>query len=273
MAPGCRAFPEAITIMLSYQHAYHAGNPADLHKHAALSGLLSLLTRKSRGITYMETHAGRGLYDLAGPEARKTREADMGIARATLPEGPYADAISGLRAAHGPTAYPGSPLIAAQILREQDRLHLMELHPTEYAALRKAVAGPRVAVHRRDGFEGVLALSPPSPRRGLVLVDPSYEVKSDYVAAAAFARKLIAIWPQAVVMIWYPLLAARRHEDLLQGLRPMRATTHEVRFAARPGHGMGGSGLALVNAPYGVAGVLEIAAAIVRDLPGEPPPR
>lgn len=237
--------------MLSYQHAYHAGNPADLHKHAILAGLLAALTRKPRGITYMESHAGRGLYDLSGPEAQKTGEAAQGIAKATLPEGPYARALAQVRERYGTDAYPGSPLIAQALLRDQDRLHLMELHPAEFASLKANAKGPNVSVHRRDGYEGVLALSPPDPRRGMVLVDPSYEVKSEYDDAAAFVRKLIARWPQAVVMLWYPILPAGRHRDLVSALSPLGPLIDEAGFKARENHRMTGSGVALINAPYG----------------------
>jgi 23S rRNA (adenine2030-N6)-methyltransferase len=248
--------------MLSYQHAYHAGNAADLHKHIALAELIARLTVKSRGLTYVETHAGRGLYDLAGPEARKTGETARGIARlAPDPATPYGMAVAAVRARHGASAYPGSPLVARALLRPQDRLVLHELHPAEHAALAFALpareaAVPPAAIHRRDGFEGTLALAPPEPRRGLVLVDPSYEVKTDYAAAATFVRKLLARWPEAVVLAWYPLLAAGRHEALLAGLRSLPIRRDEVGIAGAE-TGMTGSGLVLVNGPHGSARALE----------------
>lgn len=242
--------------MLSYQHAYHAGNPADLHKHIALAELLARLTTKARGIAYAETHAGRGRYDLAAPEALKTGEAAEGITRiAPDPATPYGRALAAARAAHGASAYPGSPLIARSLLRPQDRITLMELHPAEHAALRGALAGEGVAIHGRDGFEGLLALAPLAPRRGLVLIDPSYEVKSDYAAAADFARRLIAKWPQATLLIWHPLLPEGRHAALIDGLRALPVLRDEVAFARPPARGMTGSGLALVNPPHGAAAV------------------
>ncbi len=242
--------------MLSYQHAYHAGGPADIHKHMALAELIALLTRKARGISYAETHAGRGLYDLAGPEAARTGEAANGIARLRPdPATPYGQAIASVRQAHGATAYPGSPLVAGHLLRPQDRIALMELHPAENAALRLALRGTDAAIHRRDGYEGVLALAPFAPRKGLVLVDPSYEVKTEYAAAAEFARKLIAKWPEAIVLVWYPLLPAGRHADLLGGLAPLRPICDEVRFSPEPPRGMTGSGLAMVNAPHGAGAI------------------
>lgn len=244
--------------MLSYQHAYHAGNAADLHKHAALAALLARLTAKPRGISYLESHAGRGLYDLAAPEALRTGEAARGIARAR-PGGAYARALAAVRAEHGQTAYPGSPLIARSLLRAHDRLVLFEMHPTEHAALREALAGPGVAIHRRDGHEGLPALCPPTPRRGLALIDPSYEVKDEYARAAATALAVLRRWPEGVVMVWYPILPAGRHRDLLDALAPARGAgllVREARFREAPGRGMTGSGVALLNPPHGTAAAL-----------------
>lgn len=242
--------------MLSYQHSYHAGNPADLHKHLVLAELLNLLTRKARGISYLETHAGRGLYDLAAPESLKTGEATEGIEAIELPDSPLKTALDITRRRFGKSAYPGSPLIARTLLRAQDRLHLMELHPAEFGALRKALRSKNTAVHHRDGYEGVLSLSPPKPRKGLVLVDPSYEVKTEYEQVADFTHKLMAKWPEATVMIWYPILPAGRHEDLISWLK-LNFIRHEVSFTLKDGEGMIGSGLVLVNAPYGSSDILK----------------
>jgi 23S rRNA (adenine2030-N6)-methyltransferase len=246
--------------MLSYQHAYHAGGPADLHKHIVLAELLARLTAKTRGITYAETHAGRGLYDLGGPEAAKTGEAAAGIARIHPdPATPFGQALGVIRDKAGPAAYPGSPAVARALLRPQDRVVLMELHPAEHEALAAAFRDEGVAVHRRDGFEGVLALAPFRPRRGLVLVDPSYEVKDEYAGAAAFVRRLVARWPEAAVLVWYPLLPAGRHKDLREGLKGLPVVFDEAGFVAPPDRGMTGSGLALVNAPYGAENVFRSA--------------
>jgi 23S rRNA (adenine2030-N6)-methyltransferase len=247
--------------MLSYQHGYHAGGPADLHKHIVLAELLARLTAKPRGISYVETHAGRGRYDLSAPEALKTGEAAQGIGRiAPDPATPFGRALSSLRAEAGPSAYPGSPLVAWALLRPQDRLALMELHPAEHAALVTALAGPGVAIQRRDGFEAALALAPFRPRRGLVLVDPSYEVKTEYAATAAFIRRLLAKWPEACVLVWYPLLPAGRHRELISALEPLPVRVDEVAFDRPPARGMTGSGLALVNGPHGAEAAFAAAA-------------
>ncbi len=238
--------------MLSYQHGYHAGGPADLHKHIVLAELLARLTLKPRGISYLETHAGRGLYDLAAPEAVKTGEAARGIGRiAPDPATPFGRALAAARAASGVSAYPGSPLVARALLRPQDRVTVMELHPAEHAGLVAAMGGEGTAIHRRDGFEGALALAPLKPRRGLVLVDPSYEVKAEYEAAAGFVRRLVAKWPETAVLVWYPLLPEGRHRGLLAGLGALPVLVDEVGFAPAPERGMTGSGLVLVNGPHG----------------------
>jgi len=247
--------------MLSYQHAYHAGNAADVHKHLHLAMVLRRLTEKPRPLTYMETHAGRGLYDLASTEARKTAEADAGITamlgEGRVPAGPYRDVLAAVRARCGETAYPGSPLIAAEVLRRSDQLHLMELHPREHAALKQALTAPNIHIHKRDGYEGVLALAPPTPRRGMVLVDPSYEVKSEYEQVAEFTVRLHARWPQAVVMLWYPILPAGLHEGLRRRLEAAGLPAlliHEVDMPPHWEKGMRGSGVAVINLPYGLAG-------------------
>ncbi|MFN7004681.1 MAG: 23S rRNA (adenine(2030)-N(6))-methyltransferase RlmJ, partial [Roseinatronobacter sp.] len=200
--------------MLSYQHAYHAGSLADVHKHALLAVMLDYLTQKPKPLFYMETHAGRGLYDLQGPEARKTGEAAQGIGRAGqwfAADHPYARILAAVRAQHGAMAYPGSPLIAAYGLRDIDTLHLAERHPAEFAALEQVMRPHRAQVYPRDGFELALALTPPEPRRGLMLIDPSYEIASDYDDMARFIGLIARKWNVGVIALWYPLLTDSRH--------------------------------------------------------------
>ena len=244
--------------MLSYQHAYHAGNLADLHKHALLAWMLDYLTAKPKPLSYLETHAGRGLYDLAGPEAEKTGEARAGITRALsqdwLPaEHPLRQALDQIHAMHGADAYPGSPLIARYFLRPEDNAHLAELHPAEHQALAR-IAG-FAHVHHRDGFQMAQAVCPPTPRRGLLLIDPSYEVKDDYDAIPGQIAKLARKWNVGIIALWYPVLTDNRHAPMLAALRQAHpdALLSQVHFPpARPGHGMVGSGLFVINPPYGL---------------------
>ncbi|MRX50237.1 23S rRNA (adenine(2030)-N(6))-methyltransferase RlmJ [Paracoccus sp. S-4012] len=252
--------------MLSYQHAYHAGNLADLHKHALLARMLAYVTAKPKPLSYLETHAGRALYDLGAPEARRTREAEAGIERALaegwLPPGePLLQVLGRVRKREGARAYPGSPLIAAEMLRPGDRIDLAELHPAEAEALEAAMSG-RARIHREDGFGMAGRLCPPEPRRGLMLVDPSWEVKADYDRLPAFVARIARKWNVGVIALWVPILGDLRHAGMLAALTAghPEALWSEVRFPpAREGHGMVGSGIFVVNPPWGTA---EAAAAI-----------
>lgn len=245
--------------MLSYQHAFHAGNLADVHKHAVLAWVLDYLTQKDKPLSYIETHAGRGLYDLASEPALKTGEAAAGIAIAEgwfPPDHPYRRRLAEVRAMAGPAAYPGSPLIAALSLRAGDTIHLCELHPQEVAALRSAMAQWGAHIHAREGLAEALALCPPTPRRGLLLIDPSYEVKADYDRLPKVIGQIARKWNVGTIILWYPILAGQPHRPMLAALQAAHpdALVHEVRFPpAREGHRMEGSGLFVVNPPFGLA--------------------
>ncbi len=261
--------------MLSYQHAYHAGNIADVHKHAALCCVLDYMVQKDKPLTYVETHAGRGLYDLTAPEAEKTGEAAKGIAKleSVFPgTHPYRQMLEKARSRHGRTAYPGSPLIARTMLRPKDTLHLAELHPQEHRALEELLQGTGAHVYREDGFHLARRLTPPDPRRGLMLIDPSYEVKQDYLALPPFLADMHRKWNVGVLMLWYPILTSGSHQPMIKALEGMDfpgALHHQVSFPpARPGHGMVGSGLFFVNAPFGTAAELDAIAARLAERPG-----
>ncbi|WP_179379016.1 23S rRNA (adenine(2030)-N(6))-methyltransferase RlmJ [Jannaschia marina] len=245
--------------MLSYQHGYHAGNAADVHKHALLATVLDYMTRKDKALSYLETHAGRGLYDLSSAAARRTCEAAQGVAR-LLPrfpaDHPYARVLGAVRVRHGATHYPGSPLIAAGLLRRFDRIDLAELHPQENGALLAAMPeSPNTRIHRRDGLEMAKALTPPDPRRGLMLIDPSWELREDYTRIAGLLPKLHRKWGVGILMLWYPILPDRRHRPMIRALAEAipDLMVHEVAFAAaRAGHGLEGSGMAVVNPTWGL---------------------
>ena len=244
--------------MLSYQHAFHAGNLADVHKHALLAWMLAYLTRKDKPLSYLETHGGRALYDLSDAAAQKTGEAAQGIERVAAwfdAEHPYAQVLNQIRQDNGPHSYPGSPLIAATLLREADSLHLAELHPQEHAALELAMSPYPAKIHKRDGFEMAHALTPPTPRRGLMLIDPSFEVKEDYAATPRHIAKYTRAWNVGIIALWYPVLTSGAHKPMITALKQAHpeALCSEVRFPpARPGHGMVGSGMFVINPPYGL---------------------
>ncbi|MDD7970554.1 23S rRNA (adenine(2030)-N(6))-methyltransferase RlmJ [Roseinatronobacter alkalisoli] len=245
--------------MLSYQHIYHAGNLADVHKHALLAWVLAYLTAKDKPLSYLETHAGRGLYALDAPEALKTGEAAAGITRMQArfaPDHPYRVALNAIHARHGENAYPGSPLIAATLLRAQDSMALAELHPREFAALRTTMAGTGAHLRHEDGLDMAMSICPPTPRRGVLMIDPSYEVKEDYARLPKLLGDLRRKWNVGVLMLWYPVLQAGMHGPMLAriGQDHPDAAVFEIAFPpVRQGHRMVGAGLVVVNPPWGMA--------------------
>lgn len=245
--------------MLSYQHGFHAGNFADVHKHLLLTLLLQSLNRKSKPWSYLETHGGRARYDLACGQAQKTGEFHGGIAR--LWQQPCPEAVQGYlaevaRINEGAlTTYPGSPLLAAQLARDNDHIHVMELHPAEAEALKAVFRhDSRVAVHHRDGYEGVLSLLPPKPNRGVVLIDPSYEVKQEYAQLVKFVVKACKRWSNGCFAIWYPLLPAGFWQQMKRDLAATgihNILCSELEVAAADGErGMYGSGMLVINPPW-----------------------
>lgn len=202
--------------MLSYQHGFHAGNRADVLKHAVLDGVLRHAAGLDRPVLHVETHAGRGVYDLTGTQARKTGEAEAGVLNllgrtdAPAPLAPWLDHVR----ACGPRAYPGSPKLAADRLGNRARLVLFELHPTEHTALAETFASDRrVQVKKADGYAGALRLA---SRRGevmTVLADPSYETLADMEALAEWTPRALARWPDAWLMVWLPLFKDEREAE------------------------------------------------------------
>jgi 23S rRNA (adenine2030-N6)-methyltransferase len=249
--------------MLSYRHGFHAGNHADVLKHVVLVQLLRQLTKKDKPLWVIDTHAGAGSYSLEqGFAARKSEFAD-GIGRLwsrdDLPAA-LADYVGEVRAANPDGAlrvYPGSPQIALQVTRTQDRLRLFELHGNESRALEEhfAGAGRRVAVVAGDGFKGLRAVLPPPSRRGLALIDPSYEIAEDYRAVRAAVRDGLERFATGTYAVWYPQLQRRESENLPAELQ--RIATGDwlhawlrVKAPAADGFGLHGSGLFVFNPPW-----------------------
>ena len=260
--------------MLSYQHAYHAGGPADVHKHALLALVLRHLADKPKPFCAIDLHAGEGVYDLTAAAAEKTAEYRRGIGLVwpVTPSpglGDYLDAVRSVNAGGTLQFYPGSCAIMRAALRDQDRLIVNDLHPAAATALERwARRDPRIAVHRRDAIAALPALVPPLVRRGVVLIDPSYEVKAEYTTVAAALCRAQAKWSDGIFMLWYPLLADNRHRVLHEALAEIDAPmlTSEIVFGASgpadaPSLGLRGSGMLVINPPWGFAAATEAVSA------------
>lgn len=253
---------------MNYRHDYHAGNAADVFKHVALVALLRRLQRKEAPLSYVETHAGRGRYALTNEMAQKTGEFLRGIARLWPPGrtlGPLLADYVGLVAAQneGPelTCYPGSPWLARALLRPRDRMILCELRAADAQALRELFRGDaRVAVHQRDGYEALGALLPPTPRRGLVLVDPPYERPDELAVAVRGLQVAKARWAEACVALWYPLkgplAASLLHAAVLRAALPEVLCVELSVGDPRDPAVLSGSGLLLVDPPWQIDQVL-----------------
>jgi len=254
--------------MLSYRHAFHAGNHADVLKHFVLVQLGRHLAQKDKPFWIIDTHAGAGLYTLDAGYATQLREYEAGIgrlwARDDLPAA-LADYVGLVRACNpGAThaaetlrVYPGSPWLALQTLRPQDRLRLFELHSSDSVLLRDNFKdqGRRVSITAANGFDALKALLPPPPRRALVLIDPPYETRDDYAHVVAALKEGLARFATGVYAVWYPRLArteARQLPARLQSL-PVRSwlnVTLDVRKPSADGFGMYGSGMFVINPPW-----------------------
>jgi 23S rRNA (adenine2030-N6)-methyltransferase len=249
--------------MLSYRHGFHAGNHADVLKHFIWVQLLLHLTKKDKPLWVIDTHAGAGCYSLEQGFAVRNDEFESGIVRLWSRKGlpaPLANYVEQVRAVNPDGAlrsYPGSPQFALQMTREQDRLRFFELHTNESKALQDCFrsASRRVAVIAGDGFAGLKAVLPPPSRRGLVLIDPSYEHASDYQAVLVAMRDALQRFATGTYAVWYPQVQRRESEDLPSQLRRLAGgdwldVSLEVMTPAADGFGLHGSGLFIFNPPW-----------------------
>ena len=255
--------------MLSYRHAFHAGNHADVLKHFVLWLVLDYFNRKDKSYWYVDTHSGAGLYDLGGSEAQKVGEYRSGIARLmaaeALPE-PLAQFRGRLKdILPQANLYCGSPWLAQAQTRGCDRLRLFELHPADFALLennmREAGLKRSGIIRREDGFKGLISLLPPPTRRAVVLIDPPYEEKQDYARVVQTLKEAQKRFAQGCYLLWYPCLSreeSRRLPEQLKKLSPDNYLLAELHAAAprADGFGMHGSGMFLINPPYLLAGQL-----------------
>ncbi|MFT4059427.1 MAG: 23S rRNA (adenine(2030)-N(6))-methyltransferase RlmJ [Legionella sp.] len=247
--------------MLSYQHGYHAGNFADVIKHIALTRLLSYMTQKDTPLLYLETHSGKGLYDLKYRQAEKTGEYKQGVKliwpdKKTLPATfhEYIQVLKQLNHTNELNMYPGSPYLAINGLRTQDRMYFCELHPTEFEALSQI---PRMhkKVHfsKSDGVAALNAVLPPPEKRGLIFIDPSFEVKDDYRDIPAAIKQAYNRFATGVYCLWYPVVNQRLTQQLIrrmQAINTKNAVRVEFNLTKSSMEGMSGTGLWVINPPY-----------------------
>lgn len=255
--------------MLSYRHVHHAGNHADVLKHTVLLAVLDHFNRKDKPYWVIDTHAGAGGYRFDTGRAKAHAEHEDGIGRLwernDLPP-PVAAYVAAIRADNPDghlRRYPGSPLLALRTMRASDRLRLFELHPADVKLLGQNIAGAapdaqkRVAIRQEDGFAGMKALLPPPPRRGLVLIDPSYEDKRDYLQVVSALKEGLQRFATGTFMLWYPLLQRNESITLAGKLKKLAPDWLNLTLTVQPpspdGLGMHGSGVFLINPPWTLA--------------------
>jgi 23S rRNA (adenine2030-N6)-methyltransferase len=257
---------------MNYRHAFHAGGPADVVKHAVLARFLIYLREKPAAFRVIDTHAGAGIYDLCGPEAARSPEWREGIHRLlTTPVNdkartllaPYLDVVTGLNGASDLTAYPGSPALIRALLRQQDRLTACELEPDAAAALARNLGRDRrVRIVAIDGWVALNAYVPPKERRGLVLIDPPFEAPDEFERLAGALDAAHRKWATGLFLLWYPIKDRKEPDALARQLRRsamagiLRA---EVEFGAPRGSGrLAGCGLLAINPPWTLADELAL---------------
>jgi 23S rRNA (adenine2030-N6)-methyltransferase len=256
---------------MNYRHGYHAGNFADVVKHIALIAILQHLKKKDAAFSVVDSHAGRGLYDLSAAEAGKTGEAEAGIGRLWNLSGAMPEALAAYLALvkQKPGWYPGSPLIAAELLRSQDRLTAIEKHPEEFALLRQSLAPFRNAqAEQGDGYSRAIKLLPPPSRRGLALLDPPFESPDEFSALAQTVRDAWRKFATGIYLIWYPVKStadavAFTGEVLAGGME--KALDIQIAIDAVSGK-LARAGLLVINPPYGFETAMRESATLIAPL-------
>lgn len=245
--------------MLSYRHSFHAGNFADLIKHIVLVEILEHLIKKDTPFDYIDTHAGAGLYNLKSADSQKLQEYAEGIGKLDFDEFPelesYFQVIRSFNQSDSIDFYPGSPSIAKCFLRSQDKGWLFELHPKDHDLLQNSFSKTKnIRVHHQDGFDGLKALVPPSSKRGLVLIDPSYEIKTEYKLVIDRVIAAHKKFSHGIYTIWYPVVDRRTITDMQRklvnsGIRNIQQ--FELGIADDSANrGMTSSGMIVINPPW-----------------------
>lgn len=256
--------------MLSYRHAFHAGNHADVLKHFVFSQVLQYFNQKEKPYWVIDTHAGAGMYGLKSEFAQKNAEFEDGVARLinakNLPVAleNFKKIVLNFNQNNGLTVYPGSPKIAEYCCREQDKLRLFELHPSDFKLLTENFSGneKQTKVLQQDGFVGIKACLPPPTKRAVVLVDPPYEVKDDYEKVVETIKDSLKRFATGTYLIWYPLLQRPEPQWMIKNLSHLNISswlnvTLSVQTPASDGFGMYGSGMFVINPPWTLPKVLD----------------
>lgn len=256
---------------MNYRHAYHAGNFADVMKHAVYAMVLEHLKQKEKPFFVLDTHAGTGKTDLSGIEAQKTGEFRQGIARimeAGSPHPllkPYLATLTEM-----PESYPGSPTIAARLSRSQDRLAFCELHPEDADLLRENYRHDRrIKTHEMDGYAALKAMLPPPERRGVVLIDPPFEERNEYERLINTLKAALTRWATGTLIVWYPVKDPSVNGAFLEQVTqhiPTETLRLELQIMASNPSRMTGSGLLIVNPPYSLTQKTEAGTSAVREL-------
>jgi 23S rRNA (adenine2030-N6)-methyltransferase len=255
--------------MLSYRHAFHAGNHADVLKHFVLSQVLQYFNQKDKPYWFVDTHAGAGLYALASEFSQKNAEFKDGIARLInhqeLPDclKDFIKIILDFNKNDALAFYPGSPKIAEHCCREQDKLRLFELHPSDFNLLAANFAGKekQTKVMQQDGFQGIKACLPPPTKRAVILIDPPYELKEDYEKVVTSIQECLKRFATGTYLIWYPLLQRPEPELMVDKLKKISKidwldTRILVERPPTNGYGMVGSGMFIINPPWKLPEIL-----------------
>ena len=254
--------------MLSYRHAFHAGNHADVLKHLVFSLVLAYMNQKPKPYWVIDTHAGAGMYALKSEFAQKNTEFEYGIARLfaeqNLPEplSDFANLIKKFNVNNVLNFYPGSPKIAAHFLRTDDKLRLFELHPSDCKLLLENIIhkGRQTKIEMQDGFAGITACLPPPTKRAVVLIDPPYELKDDYSRVVDCIKDSLKRFATGTYLIWYPLLQRPEPAEMVRELIALDTNFLQVEMTVQApsldGYGMYGSGMFIVNPPYTLPNIL-----------------
>jgi 23S rRNA (adenine2030-N6)-methyltransferase len=269
--------------MLSYRHAFHAGNHADILKHYTLSIVLEYFNQKDKPYCVIDTHAGAGMYQLNSEYSQKNKEFETGISRLlstlSLPTSlqKFATLVQSFNSPNNLNLYPGSPKVSQYYLRKHDQLRLFELHPSDYTILNdnfRNNSNKQTIIEMQDGFKGLKSSLPPKTKRGVIIIDPPYEEKHDYLRVVHAIEDSLKRFATGTYIIWYPLLQRNEPLEMIAGLRQLNInnwlnTTLEVTTPSQDGFGMYGSGIFIINPPWTLPTSLKESLPILKQLLGQ----